>query len=278
MTLLAILVGTIGAGVGSVWLAALLGFSVLARYTQHMLSLAAGALMATAFMHLLPEAFESEAGAHELFALLLAGLVFFFLLDKAELWHHGHEHHQAHDHGHGQPAGDEHAQHDHHPQHHHHHHHGGEGNRSGGWAVLAGDSVHAFGDGILIASAFMADMRLGVVASLAVLAHEVPHHIGDLVVLRATSGTARAALVKVSLAGTVTALGGLLGYFLLNRLVDYLPYFLVAASSSFVYVALADLIPQLQKRLGLRETAAQVAWLLAGIALVTLVSGLAHAR
>ena len=93
MTLLAILIGTIAAGVGSVWLAALLGMAMLSRYTQHMLSLAAGALMATAFMHLLPEAFESEAGAHELFALLLAGLVFFFLLDKAELWHHGHEHH-----------------------------------------------------------------------------------------------------------------------------------------------------------------------------------------
>jgi len=144
--------------------------------------------------------------------------------------------------------------------------------------VLAGDSVHAFGDGILIASAFMADMRLGVVTAVAVLAHEVPHHMGDLVVLRHTSGTQRAALVKVSLAGTVTALGGVVGYFLLAQLEDYLPYFLVAASSSFVYVALADLIPQLQKRLGLRETAAQVAWLLAGIGLVTLVSGLAHAR
>jgi zinc and cadmium transporter len=271
MTLIAILVGTIAAGVGSVWLAALLGFSVLARYTQHMLSLAAGALMATAFMHLLPEAFESEAGAHELFALLLAGLVFFFLLDKAELWHHGHEHHQdhAHDHEHPQPGPGQ-------AHHHGHHHHArGEG-RVGGWAVLAGDSVHAFGDGILIASAFMADMRLGVVAAVAVLAHEVPHHIGDLVVLRQSTGTARAALWKVSMAGTVTAVGGLVGYFLLNRLADYLPYFLVAASSSFVYVALADLIPQLQKRLGLRETAAQVAWLLIGIGMVTLVSGLAH--
>jgi zinc and cadmium transporter len=270
MILLAILVGTILAGVGSVWLAALLGFSVLARFTQHMLSLAAGALMATAFMHLLPEAFESEAGAHELFALLLAGLVFFFLLDKAELWHHGHEHHQgpAHEHEH-HAAGAGHG-------HRHDQHHGSSEARSGGWAVLAGDSVHAFGDGILIASAFLADMRLGVVATLAVLAHEVPHHIGDLVVLRQSSGSARAALVKVSMAGTVTAVGGMVGYSLLNRLDDYLPYFLVAASSSFVYVALADLIPQLQKRLGLRETAAQVAWLLAGIGMVTLVSGLAH--
>jgi zinc and cadmium transporter len=261
MTLIAILLGTVAAGVGSVWLAAALGFAMLARYTQHMLSLAAGALMATAFMHLLPEAFESEAGAQELFAVLLAGLVFFFLLDKAELWHHGHEHH--HDAGH---EGHDHA-------HHAHDHHAP---RSGGWAVLAGDSVHAFGDGILIASAFMADMRLGVVTAVAVLAHEVPHHMGDLVVLRHTSGTQRAALVKVSLAGTVTALGGVVGYFLLAQLEGFLPYFLVAASSSFVYVALADLIPQLQKRLGLRETAAQVAWLLGGIALVTLVSSLAH--
>lgn len=271
MTLLAILIGTIAAGVGSVWLAALLGFAMLARFTTHMLSLAAGALMATAFMHLLPEAFESSAGAHELFALLLAGLVFFFLLDKAELWHHGHEHHHGHDHGH-------HHGHDHGHGHHHDHGHHAHGPRSGGWTVLLGDSVHAFGDGILIASAFMADMRLGVVASLAVLAHEVPHHMGDLVVLQQTSGTRRAALVKVSLAGTVTALGGLVGYFLLVRLEEWLPYFLVAASSSFVYVALADLIPQLQKRLGMRDTIAQVAWLATGIAMVTLVSGLAHSH
>ena len=267
MTLLAILVATVAAGVGSVWLAALLAFAMLARYTQHMLSLAAGALLATAFMHLLPEAFNSEASAHELFALLLAGLIFFFLLDKAELWHHGHEHHHG-DHHHG---------HDH-AEHHHDHGAHAHGPRTGGWAVLAGDSVHAFGDGILIASAFVADMRLGVVTALAVLAHEVPHHMGDLVVLRHTSGTQRAALVKVSLAGTVTALGGLLGYFLVRELEDYLPYFLVAASSSFVYVALADLIPQLQKRLSLRQTSAQVAWLVTGIVLVTLVSGLAHSH
>lgn len=77
MILIAILIGTVAAGVGSVWLAAFLGFSMLARYTQHMLSLAAGALMATAFMHLLPEAFESQASAQELFATLLAGLCSF---------------------------------------------------------------------------------------------------------------------------------------------------------------------------------------------------------
>ncbi len=256
MTLVAIIFATLLAGIGSVWLAALLGFGLLARYTQHMLSLAAGALLATAFMHLLPEAFNSHADARDLFIVLLVGLVFFFLLDKAELYHHGHEHGHAHDHGHG-------------------HHHAPQGT-AGGWAVLTGDSVHAFGDGILIASAFMADMRLGVVAALAVLAHEVPHHMGDLVVLRQSSRTQRAALVKVSLAGTITVLGGLTGYWLVAYLQDYLPYFLVVASSSFVYVALADLIPQLQKRLSARETAAQIGWLGLGIALVTAVSALSH--
>jgi len=258
MTLIAILLGTLVAGIGSVWLAAALSFGALARYTQHMLSLAAGALMATAFLHLLPEAFESQAGAHDLFLTLLLGLVFFFLLDKAELWHHGHEHH--------------HHDHDHVAEHVHAH----TPPQPGSWAVLTGDSVHCFGDGILIASAFMADMRLGAIAALAVLAHEVPHHMGDLMVLRSGASNKRMALVKVSLAGAVTAIGGMAGYWLVDLLHDYLPYFLVVASSSFVYVALADLIPQLQKRLTLAETIAQVSWLAVGIGMVTLLSGLAH--
>ena len=270
MNVVAILAGTLVAGIGSVWLAAALSFGALARYTQHMLSLAAGALMATAFMHLLPEAFESNIEPHDLFLTLLLGLVFFFLLDKAELWHHGHEHHQhgaaePHDHaGHDNDLGHGHA---------HAHHHTPQ---PGSWAILTGDSVHCFGDGILIASAFMADMRLGFIASLAVMAHEVPHHVGDLVVLRSGANNKRMALVKVSLAGAVTALGGLVGYWLVDWLHSYLPYFLVVASSSFVYVALADLIPQLQRQLTLRQTVAQVAWLALGIVLVTLLSRLAH--
>ena len=260
MTLLAILAATLLAGVGSVWLAALLGFGMLARYTQHMLSLAAGALLATAFMHLLPEAFESQVGADQLFPTLLVGLIFFFLLDKAELWHHGHEHHHGHDHAHAHAVS-------HMPA------------RSGGsWAILTGDSVHCFGDGVLIASAFVADMRLGVVAALAVLMHEVPHHMGDLAVLRQASDNRRMALVKVSLAGGLTAVGGVVGFFLVAQLEAYLPYFLAIASSSFLYVALADLIPQLQKKLSARETLAQIIWLAVGMGMVTLASSLTHSH
>jgi zinc and cadmium transporter len=272
MTLLAIVIATLAAGIGSVWLAAGLmraGWLVPREEhahigPQHLLSLAAGALLSTAFMHLLPEAFEGSATAQALFSTLLVGLVFFFLLDKAELWHHGHEHHHpaegdahahAHDDAHGHPP----------PR-----------ARTGGWTVLTGDSLHCFGDGVLIASAFVAQPRLGWVAAVAVLAHEVPHHIGDLAVMRMASGTRRAALVKVSLAGALTVFGGLAGYALLDRARGALPYFLVIASSSFIYVSLADLIPQLQRRLSARETAVQVGWLLLGIALVAAASRLAH--
>ncbi len=253
MTFFLILLATVVAGVGSVWVAAWLSFGLLTRYTQHMLSLAAGALLATGFIKLLPEAFESGLDAHTLFMVLLAGLVFFFLLDKAELWHHGHEHH------HGQAHAD--------PAHGHTHTHPGA-NSAGGWTVLAGDSVHCFGDGILIASAFMADVHLGLIAALAVLAHEIPHHMGDLVVLHQGGRSHRAAVLKVSLAGAVTALGGVVGYFLVDALHEHLPYFLVVAASSFIYVALADLIPQLQKRLGAVQTAAQVFWLAVGMGAV----------
>jgi zinc and cadmium transporter len=205
--------------------------------------------LATAFLHLLPEAFESEAGAHALFMTLLIGLVFFFLLDKAELWHHGHEH--GHDHNH-------------HAHGHHGHVHGEE--------QASGHGREAHGH----LQAHHAEEKVrGQWAALAVLAHEVPHHMGDLAVLRQGSSSRQAAIVKVSMAGAITALGGAVGYVLVDALHDWLPYFLVVASSSFVYVALADLIPQLQKRLSARETASQILWLGVGMGMVVLVSALA---
>ena len=269
MTLIAIILATLASGIGSVWLAAFLlrrrRGGVDSVGPQHLLSLAAGALLATAFMHLLPEAFASGANPQHLFTTLLIGIVFFFLLTKAELWHHGHEHSHAPQvqnlhHGHDHPA---HA-------HDHAHHH-----PTSGWSLLTGDSVHCFGDGVLIASAFLADMRLGLIAAVSVLAHEVPHHMGDLIVMR--RGNQRGvAMLKVSLAGSITALGGMAGYFLVGQLHDWLPCFLTVACSSFIYVALSDLIPQLQKHLTARQTLTQVLWLVLGIALVTTVSSLAH--
>ncbi len=276
MTLIAIVLATLAAGLGSVWLAAALMRSGVgqdgSRFgPQHLLSLAAGALLATAFVHLLPEAFESQINPKALFVTLLLGLVFFFLLDKAELWHHGHEHRHA-------PPEERGHAHDHDKGHGHSHGHSHSHNTAGGWTVLTGDSVHCFGDGILIASAFLADTRLGIVAALSVLAHEIPHHMGDLVVL--TGNDARRqhgmAILKLSLAGAVTALGGVVGYFLVSSLDGLLPYFLAIASSSFIYVALADLIPQLQRQLTAKQTVQQVIWLAVGMIVVSAVSTWAH--
>jgi zinc and cadmium transporter len=259
MTFFAIVLGTLLAGVGSVWLAAWITSHALAKHTAHLLSLAAGALLATAFMNLLPEAFESKIEPQHLFLTLLLGLVFFFLLDKAELYHHGHEHHHhaMHDHAHvpAQPA----------------HHHPHAPHAGGGWPVLMGDGIHAFGDGVLIAAAFMADWHLGWAATVAVLAHEIPHHVSDLVVLQQTA-SAKRALWQASVAGLAAVIGGVLGFFVLEALSLLLPYMLTLAASSFIYVALADLIPQLQKRLSARETAIQVAWLSSGLVLIALVS------
>jgi zinc and cadmium transporter len=202
---------------------------------------------------------SAQMSLHVLFVVLLMGVVFFFLLDKAQLWHHGHEHGGGHGHSHA-----------HSHAHSHDHGHGADHSDAptGGWAVLLGDSVHAFGDGILIAAAFAADWHLGWAAALAVMTHEVPHHIGDLVVLRQSLKDPKGAVLRLSMAGAVTALGGVAGYALVGLLQHQLAYFLVIAASSFIYVALADLIPQLQKRLSFQQTVAQVAWLFLGMVVV----------
>jgi zinc and cadmium transporter len=271
--LICILLGTLASGVGSVWVAWIFVKAVMSKYTQHLLSLAAGALLATAFMHLLPEAFEGFDNPRALFGVLLAGILFFFLLDKAELWHHGHEHHHDSESTHDSIYSHQHA---HSPGHAHTHldstlepH-----LKGGGWAVLFGDSLHSFGDGVLVAAAFMADFHVGLIASLAVWTHEVPHHMGDLVVLGANSTEPKTAIIKLSLAGGVTVLGGLAGLFLLRGHEDFLPYLLALASSSYIYVSLADLIPQLQKRLTPRQTLTQLIWLSTGLVLVSLASQL----
>ena len=163
MTLLYILVATFVGGLLSVVIAASLTVAMLTRVVRDLVSLSAGVLLGTALLNILPEAFESKASPQSLFATLLAGLMFFFLLEKAELYRHQHHH-----------EGDE-----------HHHHHGFDRQQAGrgGWSVLMGDSIHNFCDGIIIAAAFLTDLRLGTVTSLAIIAHEIPQEVGDYIVL-----------------------------------------------------------------------------------------------
>ncbi len=256
MTLVYILVATLVGGVLSVVIAAALTQSVLSLVVRHLVSLSTGVLLGTALLDILPEAFESKASPQSLFLTLLIGLLFFFLLEKAELYRHGHHH-----------EGDE-----------HHHHHGFDVAQAGqgGWSVLLGDSIHNFCDGLIIAAAFLADTRLGVVTSLAIVAHEIPQEVGDYIVLLNAGLSRGRALAYNAISGLAAVLGGVLGYFLVGPWTELFPYLLVVAASSFIYVAVADLIPQLQHRLTLRETSAQLAWLAAGLAIIAIAVGQLH--
>ena len=260
MTLLYIVLATLAGGVLSVVVAASLTVGLLTRVVKSLVSLSAGVLLGTALLHVLPEAFESKAEPHELFMTLLGGLLFFFLLEKAELYRHQHHH-----------EGDD-------PHHHHHHGFDAEQAGRGGWSVLLGDSIHNFCDGIIIAAAFLTDVHLGVVTALAIIAHEIPQEVGDyIVLLNAGFGRARA-LVYNAISGGAAVVGGVVGYFVVGPWEALFPYLLVAASSSFVYVAVADLIPQMQRRLPWRDTASQIAWLAVGLGVVVLARGLLHSH
>jgi zinc and cadmium transporter len=258
MTLAWIVLATVAGGLLSVTIAASLTVALLGRIVRGMVSLSAGVLLGTALLHVLPEAFESSAGARELFLTLLAGLLFFWLLEKAELYRHVHHH-----------EGD---------GHHHHHHFDAEQAGRGGYSVLVGDSIHNFCDGVIIAAAFLADVKLGFVTALAIVAHEIPQEVGDYMVLINAGFSRGRALLFNALSGLAAVLGGILGYFIVGPWEDLFPYLLVVASSSFIYVAVADLLPQLQQRLSLRDTAVQVGWLAAGLVIVVGVTGMLHAH
>jgi zinc and cadmium transporter len=142
--------------------------------------------------------------------------------------------------------------------------------------VLLGDSIHNFCDGIIIAAAFLTDTRLGVVTAAAVIAHEIPQEVGDTIVLL-NAGLSRArALAYNALSGLAAVAGGVIGYFVVGPWEALFPYLLVVASSSFIYVAVADLLPQLQRRLPVQETLAQIGWIVAGLGVVLLARQFLH--
>ena len=258
MTLLYIVLATLVGGLLSVLIAASLTLSLLGRIVRHLVSLSVGVLLGTALLHVLPEAFESDVDPHRLFMTLLGGLLFFFLLEKAELYRHGHHH-----------EGDGHE---------HHHHFDARQAGRGGWSVLVGDSIHNFCDGIIIAAAFLADVQLGMVTAAAVIAHEIPQEVGDYIVLLNAGFTRRKALLYNALSGLASVVGGVMGYFIVGPWEALFPFLLVAASSSFIYVAVADLLPQLQQRLPFKSTLAQIGLIGTGLALVLLVKGLQHSH
>lgn len=258
-TLAMIVVSTLLAGAASVLTAASLSLTLLAGIVDRLVSLSAGLLLGSAILNLIPEAFESHADVHGLSWTLLAGIIGFFVLEKFAVLRHSHHH-----------EGDGHD---------HHHGHDRDEAGPGGVIVLIGDSIHNFADGVMIAAAFMADPALGWITTLAIAAHEIPQEIGDFIVLLNAGYTRARALFFNLLSGLAAVVGGVGGYFALSRGEGLLPYVLMLAAASFVYVALADLVPGMH-----RETRRDGEWfwqfalLLAGVAVIAVASGGAHAH
>ena len=231
-------------------------FALLSKVVEKMVSLSVGIMLSTSLLHALPEAFESGTDPRHLFGALLAGLLAFFLLEKLAILRHSHHH--EHD-GH----------------HHHHGHDKAEAGRAG-WMILLGDGMHNFTDGILIAAAFLANPQLGIVTGVAIIAHEIPQEIGDFIVLLNAGFSRTRAYVYNLLCSLLAVAGGLLGYYTLDKATNLIPFVLVFASSGFIYIAVSDLMPQMQRRATMRETIPQVLLIALGVAIVLFLTGSAH--
>lgn len=217
-TLFWIIGASLAGGAVSMLLAATVAYSLLSGWVPRLVSYSVGVLLGVTFLDLLPEAFEKSADVEMLFGVVLAGLLAFFLLEKAALWRHSHEHG---DHG---------------PR------------RVSGMLILVGDTFHNFVDGVLIAAAFLADFRLGITTTLAVMVHEVPQEVGDFMVLL-HAGYSRARALWLNLAVSFSSVAGaVLGYFILEYAQSLLQYALALTAACFIYIAVADLIPHLHQQ------------------------------
>lgn len=267
MTLLVwIVLFTLLGGVLSVLAAA--GFLLIpdswrSRALPAMVSFAIGALLGAAFLALLPHALSASAGVdlHVMTGVVLIGLLGFFLLEKLVLWRHCH-HDECEAHGGAAGTRAPAAEHNH--------------ASATGYLILVGDAVHNFVDGVLIAAAFLTDVHLGVVTAIAVAAHEIPQEVGDFAILLHSGFSRSRAFVYNVLSSLTTVLGGVLAYASLSSAQSLVPYVLAIAASSFIYIAVADLIPGLHKRVEPRATLEQLLLIGAGVLVIYLAHATLH--
>jgi zinc and cadmium transporter len=239
--------GLLSAALASLFL--LLGEARRAHLLPHLISFATGAMLAAALLGLLPEA-VADVGpgrVQGIGAALLGGIALFFVLEKFVLWRHCHtedcESHQVPDSKHR--------------------------DRAAGWIVLVGDGVHNGFDGVLIAAAFLTDIRLGVLTTIAITAHEIPQELGDLAVLLHAGMTPLRAMLFNAASSLTSIVGGLAGFLALKGTLDVLPYAISVAAASLIYVAVADLIPGLHRRVDPAGSVMQVVLIGAGVGVIT---------
>ncbi len=236
---------------------------VRTRVLPHLVSFATGALLGAALLGLLPHAIEEAgiSGTHNVGLTLLAGLLVFFVLEKMVLWRHCH---QEVCEGHVPPV--------------HGHVHATDAHRDAASAslILIGDGFHNVLDGVLIAAAFMTDVHLGIVTALAVIAHEIPQEVGDLAILLHGGMSRLRALTLNLLTSLTSVVGGVAAYFALGPVNQVLPYAISLAAASFLYIAVADLIPGLHRRVDAGSGVRQFVFIVLGVAVIYVSHSLAH--
>lgn len=208
-----------------------------------LLSYATGTLLGAAFLGMIPKALQ-QAMPLAVSATVLAGIVAFFLLEKIVIWRHCHEL-ECEVHG------------------------------TAGPLILIGDAFHNFVDGFVIAAAFLTSVPLGIAASLAVIAHEIPQEVGDFAILLENGYSKRRALILNMLSSLATLPGAVIAYYFLGAVQEAVPFILALSAASFIYIAVADLVPSLHRQVGLKSAVTQLVLMLAGIATITLFQ-LAH--
>jgi zinc and cadmium transporter len=241
-TFLACLVG----GILSILVAAIFAFRISALWLHRWVAFSAGVMLASTFFNILPEVYELAPNQlHELFGVLLLGILAFFFLEKLTIWRHSH---------------------------------GDESNLAApvAWNVLIGDAFHNFVDGVLIAAAFLADPWLGLTTTIAVIAHEIPQELGDFVVLLHAGLSKRKAFVFNALSSMASVLGGVLGYLALEKLQIYIPYVLMLSAASFLYIALTDLFPLMHKVNHHESALVQAGFIMTGVGITFLIGQTLH--
>ena len=229
------ILGSVGAIFGA---AMLLSFPAKMRTTllPCLLSYATGTLLGAAFLGMIPKSMQ-QATALSVSSTILGGIVVFFFLEKMIIWRHCHDAEC-------------------------------EVHSSAGPLILIGDAFHNFVDGFVIAAAFLTSIPLGIAASLAVIAHEIPQEVGDFAILLESGYSRMRALVLNMLSSLTTLPGALIAYFYLGTTMEAVPYILAISAASFIYIAVADLVPSMHHQIGIKSAAQQLILILAGIATI----------
>jgi zinc and cadmium transporter len=273
MTLLYIVIAALLGGVASCAVAGVALWANL-KSIDKWVAFAVGAMLTVVFLDIIPHALSDGVVPSSLMVWVLGGILFFFFLEKMVIWRHSHGDLTP-------PPPDGSAANDaSHPHHHHHHHHAhGHAHDRGrsGMMVLIGDSLHNATDGVVIAAAFLADYKLGVVTAIAVIAHEIPQEVSDFFVLLHSGYSKGKAFLYNVISSFAMVVGGVVAYFALDQAQAYVTPVLAFAASSMLYVAVADLIPTLHRKFSIKDTAQQMFMIGLGVLMVVIMNSFLHA-